>query len=286
MRRSWLAVPYLAGLCVLVVVPMVLASWLAFTEYYGFEAPTFTGFDNLRRAIDDDRFWDSVWVACLLALIIVPLRLVLATGCALLLHRRRRGAAVGRVSAYLPSVIPDAAWALLWLWLLNPLYGPVALGSEAVGLPGPGFLTDPWATRVGLAVMLSLQLGEAFIVALAARRMIPDRHYEMAALEGASAFYATRRITAVSMAPLLGLLAVRDFIVVLQVTFIPVLLVTEGGPRSTTTTSPVYIYERAFLYGELGYASMLSLVLLVLTSAVIAGQFVLLRRLRFDVATE
>lgn len=284
MRRSWrdhvLAWPYLLGLLVLVVVPAGIAGTLTFTEYYGFEAPRFTGLDNLRRAAADDRFWDSVGTAAVLALLIVPLRLGLAVGCALLLHRPGRGMGAGRLAAYLPSVIPDAAWALLWLWLLNPLYGPLSTASRALGLGAPGFLTDGWATRVGLGVMLALQLGEAFVVALAARRLIPERHYEMAALEGAGAWYAARRITLRLMAPLVALLAVRDVVLVLQVTFVPVLLVTDGGPRRATTTSPLYLFERAFLYGDLGYASALSMVLLVLTALAVGPTMLLLRRSR------
>ena len=81
------------------------------------------------------------------------------------------------------------------------------------------------------------------------------------------------------MAPLLALLAVRDVVLLLQVTFVPVLLVTEGGPRDATLTPPLYLYQRAFLYGELGYASALSVVLLLLTAAALVLQLAVLRRL-------
>ena len=275
-----LALPYLVGLTLLVLLPVGMAAGLAFTEYYGFEAPRFTGLDNLRRAMGDGQFWLSLGNAALLAVLIVPMRLGLALGCALLLHARRRGAGVARVSAYLPSVIPDVAWALLWLWLLNPVYGPLAMATQAVGLPELGLLTEGWATRGGIAVMLGLQLGESFVVALAARNLIPHRFYEMAAVEGASPWYTVRRVTLRLMAPLVALLAARDAILVLQVTFVPVLLVTDGGPRYATLTSPLYLYRRAFLYGELGYTSALSLLLLVLTAAVIGVQLLLVRRFR------
>ena len=266
-RRWWggsLAVPFVVGLTALLVVPAAVAAGLAFTEYYGFRSPELTGLDNLRRAWGDERFARSLGNGALLALLVVPLRLLLATGAALLLERRFRGVGAARTAVYLPSVVPDAAWALLWLWLLNPLYGPLA------GL-GAGLLTEAWPTRVGLALMLALQVGESFVVALAARRMIPDRYYEVAAVEGASAWFTVRRVTLRLMAPVLALLALRDVILVLQVTFVPVLLVTEGGPRESTLTPPLVVYERAFLYGELGYASMLSLVLLVSTAVVVGA---------------
>jgi multiple sugar transport system permease protein len=91
----------------------------------------------------------------------------------------------------------------------------------------------------------------------------------VAAVEGASPWFTVRHVTLKLMAPVLALLALRDLVLVLQVTFIPVLLVTRGGPRESTLTPPLVVYERAFLYGELGYASMLSLVLLVSTAVVV-----------------
>jgi len=274
-----LATPYVVGLVVLVAIPVAAAVLLSFTEYYGFAAPRFTGADNFRRAVEDEMFWTSVRNVVLIILVAVPLRLLLATAAALLLQGRGRVAGSGRVAAYLPSVVPDAAWALLWLWLLNPLYGPLPAALGAVGLGTPGFFTDPVAARVGIALMFALQVGESFIVALAARRGIPDLLYEAAAVEGARPAYVVRRLTLPLMAPLLGLLAARDLVLLLQVSFVPVLLVTEGGPRDSTITPPLYLYQRAFGYGELGYASALSVLLLVLTGLVLLVQAVLMRRL-------
>ncbi len=271
MRRVWLALPYLGGVLLLVALPFGAAVYLGFTTYYGFAAPEFTGLANVRRMLDDELFWLSLRNAGMVAAIAVPLRLVLATGCALLLHTRDWGNGLGRTAVYLPAVVPDAAWALLWLWLLNPLYGP---------LPWAGWFTDPHAARLALALVLAFQVGEAFVVALAARAAVPHRLYEAAAVEGAGAWHTFRRITLPLMAPILGLLAFRDALLVLQTTFVPALLVTEGDPHYATLVSPLYVYRRAFLYGELGYASLLSLVLLALAAAAVALQLVLLRRIR------
>lgn len=271
MRRSPLALPYLLGSLLLVVVPLGLALALAFTSYYGFRAPDFTGVENWVRLLRDEKFWDAVGVSALLALVVVPLRMALAVGAALLLARRRGvGTAVGRVAAYMPSVIPEAAWALLWLWILNPLYGPLPALLDALGVPSPGFLTEPWGARAGLALVMAFQVGEAFVVALAARAAIPGRLHEALAVEGASSWFATRRLTLPLMAPLVLVLAVRDVVVVVQNAFVPALLVTEGGPANATTTAPLHLYVRAFEYGELGYASTLSVTLLVLTAGAVA----------------
>ncbi|MDT0214708.1 sugar ABC transporter permease [Rothia sp. ARF10] len=280
MRRSPLALPYLLGSLLLVVVPLALALLLASTSYYGFRAPEFTGGENWVRLLGDEKFWDAVRVSALVALVVVPLRLVLAVGAALLLVRRGgAGTAVGRVAAYLPSVIPEAAWALLWLWILNPLYGPLPALLGALGVPSPGFLTEPWGARTGLALVMAFQVGEAFVVALAARAAIPGRLYEALAVEGGSSWFTTRRLTLPLMVPLLLVLAVRDLVVVVQNAFVPALLVTGGGPANATTTAPLHIYVRAFEYGELGYASTLSVTLLALTAVAAAMPLWLAARL-------
>lgn len=267
MRRSPLALPYLLGSLLLVIVPLGLALFLASTSYHGFRAPVPTGTENWVRLLDDEKFWRSVGVSAVVAVVVVPLRLSLAVGAALLLARRRgAGTDVGRAAAYLPSVIPEAAWALLWLWVLNPLYGPLPALLETLGVPSPGFLTEPWGARLGLALVMAFQVGEAFVVALAARAAIPGRLYEAVEVEGGSAWFATRRLTLPLMAPLVLVLAVRDVVVVVQNAFVPALLVTEGGPANATTTAPLHLYVRAFEYGELGYASTLSVALLVLTA--------------------
>jgi multiple sugar transport system permease protein len=151
------------------------------------------------------------------------------------------------------------------LWILNPLYGPLPALLGALGVPDPGFLTTPWGARLALVLVMTFQVGEAFTVALAARLAIPARLHEAIELEGGSGWFAMTRVTLPLMAPIVIVLAVRDVVVVVQNAFVPALLVTGGGPVNATLTAPLFIYRRAFEYGELGYASTLSVTLLVLT---------------------
>ncbi|MDQ3985284.1 MAG: sugar ABC transporter permease [Actinomycetota bacterium] len=273
-----MAWPYLVGLTALVFVPLIGSVMLAFTDYSGIGPVRFNGLDNLTRLVEDDLFWRSLGNSLFYIIVSVPIRLSCAVGFALLMHRRATLATPGRVGAYLPSVIPDVAYALLWLWLLNPLYGPIAALVGGAGLPDP--LTDPWTARVAIAVMAAFQIGEAFIVALAARRTIPERLYEAAAVDGASPWFVLRKITLPVMAPIIGLLALRDVILSFQINFVPALLVTEGGPRLATLYLPLYAYRTAFRYFRLGYASAMTLTLFVLTALVVYVQYRLIRRWR------
>lgn len=274
-RTGLLAWPFAAGLFLMVALPVVAALLLAFTEFSGVQPPRFNGLDNLQRLVGDRALWRSLGNTAIYILLAVPLRLAAATGIALLLARRTPTGAIARPVAYLPTVVPDVAYALLWLWLLNPLYGPLAALFGTAGL-----LTDPWGARIALPVMGAFQVGEAFVVALAVRRSIPASLYEAAAVDGASSWFVLRRLTLPLMAPALALLALRDVILSLQVNFVPALLMTQGGPRYATTYLPLYVYQTAFRYFRLGYASTIALSMFVLTAVIVYVQYRIARRWR------
>lgn len=267
-----LAYPFLAGVLILVALPAVAALALAFTEFSGVEAPRFNGLDNVARLVGDEAFWRALGNSLIYVAVSVPLRVGLAVACALLLARRTRGVRAARAAVYLPTVVPDVAYALLWLWLLNPLFGPLAL------IGAGNALVEPWGARFALPVMAAFQIGEAFVVALAARRAVPGALYEAAALEGASAWYVTRRLTLPLMAPVIGVLLVRDVVVALHTNFLPALLLTDGGPRFSTTYLSLYVYRTAFRYFRLGYASTLALAIFLLTGLALYAQYRIVKR--------
>ena len=276
-RGGALATPYLLGLLFLVGLPAVAAVYLSFTEFTGIQAPEFNGLDNFSRMASDNAFFRALGNSFIYILFSVPIRMAIAIGFALLLYRRAPGIGAARAGVYLPSVVPDVAYGLLWLWLLNPIYGPIAI---ALGNAAPDFLTDPWGARIGMALMGAFQVGEAFVIALAARRMIAPNLYEAAAVDGASPWFTLTRVTLPLMAPVMALLALRDIILSLQVSFVPALIVTDGGPRYATTYLPLYLYRTAFTYFRFGYAAALSLSMFVLTAMIVYAQYRLAKRYR------
>jgi multiple sugar transport system permease protein len=280
MRTGRFALPYVAGLTLLVGIPLAGAAAMAFTDFSGVQDPEWVGFANFDRLVDQPLFWRSLGNTAAFVAIAVPLRIAAAVGLALLLHRRTAGAGIARGIAYLPTVVPDVAYALLWLWLLNPLYGPLAAALSSAGVTSPGWLTEPWPARIAIAVMGAFQVGEAFVVALAARRTVPEPLYEAARVEGASPWYTLRNVTLPVMAPVLGLLALRDVVLALQVNFVPAFLVTEGGPGYATTFLPLYVYEAGFRYFRFGYAAAVGVVMFAMTAAILALQYLIYRRWR------
>jgi multiple sugar transport system permease protein len=275
-----LAWPYLLGVVILVAIPAAGTLYLAFTEYFGIEAPDFIGLDNFARMLESGRFWTALGNSSIYVLIAVPLRVVAAVGLALLLHTRSAGSSAARTAVFLPTVVPDVAYALLWLYIFNPLFGPLTLGLEAVGISSLEWLVDPATARFSVALMSAFQIGEGFVIALAVRRSIPNHLYESAAVDGASPWFALSRVTLPLMLPVLSLLALRDVIISFQANFVPALIVTEGGPRLATFFLPLYVYREGFRYGRLGYAAAVTLTMFVITAVVVVIQYRLARRWR------
>ncbi|MGH2686504.1 MAG: carbohydrate ABC transporter permease, partial [Actinomycetota bacterium] len=237
-RRTLLLMlaPFGIGVAVLIVVPAVVTFVLSLFDYDLLTPAEFRGLGNFTELFGDDIFRISLRNSLHYILFAVPLRLLGAVGVALLLHRRFRGVGVYRTATYLPTVVPDVAYALLWLWILNPLYGPMNLALVALGFPPVDWLTSPGAARAGVIIMSLFTIGEGFVVALATRQEVPDELYELASLEGVGSWRVFGGVTLPMMAPTLALLMFRDTIFSFQANFVPALLVTGGGPPPYATT--------------------------------------------------
>jgi multiple sugar transport system permease protein len=269
-RGLWLmAAPFVLGVVALVLVPAVGALPMALFEWDLVRAPTFVGLDNFGELVDDPVFRITLRNALFFLVAAVPLRLVGALALALVLTRRGRLRAAGRAAVVTPTVIPDAAYALIWLWVLNPIYGPVNLALAGLGLPTPAWLSDPTAARWAIVLMLLFQLGEGFLIASIARRQVPEELLELATIDGAGCWGRFVHVTLPIIAPALLLIAIRDTVLVLHSTFVPALLVTEGGPPPFATTAlSLFTYRNAFEYLRYGYAAAATVVMLVLAGSI------------------
>ncbi|HVF03744.1 MAG TPA: sugar ABC transporter permease [Frankiaceae bacterium] len=274
-----LLVPYVLGATLLVVLPALASFAFAFTRFDGIGSPRWDGLDVFRDLFVSPEFHDSVRATAVVAAIAVPLRVVGAVAFALLLHRRsERLAASGRVAAFAPVVVPDAATALVWLWVVNPVYGPLGIAARALGFDAGPLLLDPWRARGVVIAISALALGEGFLVVLAARRELPSAVYDVARLEGAGAWQTFRRVTLPLLLPVLAFLVVRDTVASVQVPLVPTLVLTEGGPLNATKTLPVLVYEKGFAELRFGDAAAVAMLMFALALAVAAVQLLFLRR--------
>jgi hypothetical protein len=164
-----LLAPYLLGVLVLVVVPVVVSVGLAFTAYDGLSAPQWHGLGNFRELVRDPLFGIALQNSLVFVALTVPLRVLIALGLALLLNRARRGVGLYRVAVYVPTIVPSVAYALIWLWIFNPRYGPLNLALEGLGLPAPAWLVDRTTALPAIAVTALFQIG----MFLNSRRGVP-----------------------------------------------------------------------------------------------------------------
>ncbi|MGH3656867.1 MAG: carbohydrate ABC transporter permease [Micromonosporaceae bacterium] len=281
--------PYLVGLVGLVLLPAGLTLVMAFADYDLIGSPRWAGLDNFAELATTPSFHTALLNTLVFAVVAVPLRLLIALALALLLHRRSPGVGTARAAAALPTAVPEVAYGLLWLWLFNPLYGPVnqvlRLGGDhgltVLGRTPPQWLTDPTDARAAIIIMSLFTIGESFVILLAARRSLPPEVYELAAIEDATGWDVFRRVTFPLLAPVLGLLLLRDTIASLQFAFIPALVVTDGGPPPYATTYlSLFVYRNAFEYLRYGYAAAATVVMLLLTALAVLVQWRMVRRYR------
>jgi multiple sugar transport system permease protein len=273
--------PYGVAVVVLIALPALLNIGYAFTDHTGLTRdPQFVGLANVRRLLADGFFRDSLEASLFHVALSVPVRLLGAVGLGLLLAAPRPGGRWFRTAVYLPTVIPDVALAVLFLWLLNPLYGPLNQLLGLFGHPGFTWLAEPTTARVAIVLMLAFPIGEGFVVVLAARRLLDRRLYEAASLEGCGPFGQLRRLTLPLLAPVLVLLAVRDTILTLQVNFVPAYVLTDGRPANATRYLPIYIFDQAFEFSGFAYGALITIVLMLITAVIIAMLLVVARRWR------
>ncbi len=285
-QLTFMLAPFVVGLVGLVLVPAAVTVGLSLTEYDLIRPARWIGLANFTELFADDIFRIALVNSLVFAAFAVPLRLLGALGLALLLHRRALGVGTARTAAALPTAVPEIAYGLLWLWLLNPFYGPINLllrvggenGLTLLGRTPPQWLTDPTAARAAIVLMSLFTIGESFVVLLTARQALPGEVYELAEVEDATGWDVFRRITLPLLAPVLILLLLRDTILSFQLSFTPSLVVTDGGPPPYATTYlSLFVYTNAFEYLRYGYAAAATAVMLALTACVVALQWLIVR---------
>ncbi|HRQ37460.1 MAG TPA: sugar ABC transporter permease [Chloroflexota bacterium] len=270
--QLWLFVaPFLLGALVLTILPALATVAVAFTNYNAVSAPTWAGMDNFTRLLSSAYVRISLRNTIYFLVLAVPLRLLGALLLALLLQSERRGFGLHRAAVYLPTVIPEVAYALIWLWILNPVYGPLNMLLGNLGIQGPAWLTEPGTARFSIVLLSLFTIGEGFVILLTGLRTIPRSYFEAARVDGASAWQAFWHLTLPLILPWLLLLTFRDLVISLQNTFTPSFVLTYGGPYYATTFVPLLLYELAFDFFDFGMAAALLLFTYLVIGLIIMG---------------
>ncbi|MFE5320664.1 carbohydrate ABC transporter permease [Paenibacillus sp. NPDC056579] len=256
--------PWLIGLFLLTVGPMSQSFYLSLTQYNLLELPIWVGSQNYYEIVAEDRdFWKALQVTFTYVVLSVPLKLGFALMVALLLFRAIRGMSVFRAIFYLPSLIGGSV-AISAIWrnlfggdgILNKLLG-------AIGIPGIDWINTPETALYTLVLLAVWQFGSSMVIFLAGLKQIPRELYESASVDGASKIRSFFAITLPMLTPIILFNLVMQIIGSFQM-FTQAFIVTKGGPIHSTLVYALYLYQQAFAYFNMGYASALAWILLVI----------------------
>lgn len=257
---SFLA-PSALHLLVFTAGPLLFTLYLSFHDWdlLSLERP-FVGLGNYREMAGDPLFWRSLANTALYALY-VPVSMALALGAALVLNQPLRGLPVLRAIVFLPTVVSYVAIAVVWQWMFNVDFGLLNYLLRALRLPAVDWLGDPRTALVAVMIVSAwVQLGYQMVIYLAGLQGIPAHLLEAATLDGASRWGRFRHITLPLLRPVTVYLAVTGIIWSFQV-FTLVYVMTEGGPVHATDVVVYRIYQNAWEFRRMGYASAMSWVL-------------------------
>ncbi|MEO3868600.1 sugar ABC transporter permease [Nonomuraea sp. B12E4] len=266
--------PWFAGLLLITAGPVVASFVLGFTDYNLIQPPVFNGLDNFTRMLGDARLHHALGVTLVYVVVSVPLQLAAALGLALLLDRGLRGLAFYRSAFYLPSLLGSSvAIAVLW----KQIFGAGGLFNQFLalfGVEGPSWIADPDTALSTLIVLNVWTFGAPMVIFLAGLRQIPAMYYEAAATDGAGKWTQFRKITIPLLSPIVFFNLVLQVIHAFQ-SFTQAFVVSNGtgGPSDSTLFYTLYLYRRGFANFDMGYASALAWLLLVIIAGFTAVNF-------------
>lgn len=274
-RRATLILlgPALAFLAILSIWPFAYLLYASFTSYQlAIPVPVeWVGLKNFTRVLGNARFWSSLGITAIFALVAVPLQIALGLGLAMLINRMGRGREIYASLFLIPMMVAPIVVGFSWNLFLNPIYGPLNAALRGLGFAPPAWASSPdWALPVVVLVDIWQWTPLVMIVLLAGLRSIPPRVFEAARVDGSSPWQTFVHILLPMMAPYMTVAFVLRFIDSFKV-FDVLYTLTKGGPGTRTQNLAYYTYDMGFGRFDFGLAGALSIIqLLLLTGGTMA----------------
>lgn len=257
--------PWLLGFIAFRLYPFFASLYYSFTFYPILKSPSWVGLDNYLNLFTDQRFLTSLWNSTYYAGFAVPLGAIVGILLALLLNMRVRGQSFFRTIYFLPSITPVVATSIVWLWMFNPRSGIINFFLEMVGVDGPAWLGDPVWSKPALILMSLWGLGGAVVIYLAALQDVPRDLLEASELDGATNSQKLWYVTIPMISPVILFNVITGLIAAFQL-FTQVHVMTDGtgSPADSTLMMSIYLYQSAFEFFKMGYASAQAWVLFLI----------------------
>lgn len=257
--------PWLLAFVAFEAYPILSGFYHSFTDWTATgRAERFVGFDNYVEAFTrDPLFWKAVSNTIYFIGVSVPLGIIAAFALAMMLNSKISGTTLYRTIYYLPSVVPAVAAVIVWIFIFETRRGILNFGLELVGLPAIRWLSDPAWAMPALIIMSLWSIGASMIIFLAGLQGIPQELYEAAEVDGANGWHNLWRITVPLMTPTIFFNLVMSLVAAFQA-FNNAFIMTNGGPNNATLLYMLHLYNNAFRYFRMGYASALAVVLFII----------------------
>lgn len=261
------ALPFIIGFLGFTIVPIISSFYYSFTDYNLINKETIIGIDNYARLLKDTRFLKSIWVTINYVLLSVPLKLAFALLIAILLTRKSRMSSFYRSLFYVPSLIGGSiAVALVWKELFSR-NGLINRLLESIGLEKVSWFGNQDLALIPLILMSVWQFGSSMIIFAAGLKQVPVTYYEAAKIDGANKFKSFFKITIPCISPVILYNLVMQTISAFMA-FTAAFVITKGGPNDATMVYALNVYNYAFKYYDMGYASAMSWVMLAIISVI------------------
>ncbi|GAE33952.1 carbohydrate ABC transporter permease [Halalkalibacter akibai] len=253
--------------------PMIYSIYISFTDWNILQSANWVGFKNYINIFTDSRFWQSLGNTAIY-LIGVPIGLFLSLIIAIWMNQGIRGTAWYRAIYFLPAISSIVAITILWQWIYNTDYGLMNYVLGLVGLEGPNWLgNETWIKPAIIIMGVWKGIGITIIFYLAGLQNIPKELYEAAEIDGANFFQKYRYVTVPLLTPITFFLVVTGIINSLQIFVEIQIMAPDGGPNYAAASIVFYLWQKAFVYYEMGYASALAWVLGLIMFVVTFIQF-------------
>jgi len=266
------AAPFLIGFTAFVAFPMLFSIWLMFQKWDLLSPPVFVGFRNIQRALTDELALKSLYNSAFYTILAVPFQLVISFALALALTQPVKLRSIYRAGFYLPIIIPVVATAVVWQRVFHPDFGILNEVLAWVGIPPQKWLLDPNLAKPAFIFMSFWMIGRQMVIFIAGLGNIPTQLLEAAQIDGAGKLRTILSVTIPLMTPLIFYNMVIAIINSFQ-TFVPSLIMTDGGPQNETLFVVLNIYRNGFQFFNMGYASALAWEFFIIVVGFTIAQF-------------
>ncbi len=263
--------PWIIGFSVFMLYPLLSSIYYSFCDYSVLRPPIYIGLKNYSNLMHDEIFRIALMNTAQYAVVALPLSALVALVLALLLNTKVKGMTFYRALFYVPSLVPAVAMGVLITWIFNGQYGVLnallAPVLHVIGQKPPNWLSDPNWSKGTLIIMAAWGAGNAMVIYLAGLQDVPQQLYEAADLDGAGWWSKTWHVTLPVLSPVILFNVIMGMIGTLQVFTVPYLVSPSGSPARSIYFYTMYLFDNAFIYHKMGYASAMGWIMFLIILA-------------------